>query len=405
LRLPSGKVNGHLRNPVVLPTFLPVIPRGCVGRPQLFPNDGDAGPDVSKNQRRTARIVGIVCLVAGVPLIVLGLVLPSSGHAGARQSIGRVDTAYYEPPALTNPAHPGIVIASGRDLPDPFILVDHSRFYLFTSASGLPQNVPVRSGTELGKWGPITDALPKWPRWAGHGLEWAPDVHQFGDHYVMYFTAVTKPTDGSTNPPLCIGDAWSTKPAGPYTAAQTPIICQISAGGSIDPRTFVDADGRTYMIWKSDNNSRPDNGVTHIYSQRLSADGLHLVGKPTAIFQPDEQWQGPIVEAPQLVLVRGTYWLFYSGDDFWTANYAIGVARCTGPLGPCVDTRSTPLLASNAQGQGPGEESLFSDSTGIYMVYEPFYYIKGGGFQPLLPRPVEMAHIGFGPKGPYLASP
>jgi beta-xylosidase len=359
---------------------------------------------VSPHSSRAARVAGILCLLAGVVLVALALVLPPANHAAARQSVGRVDTAYYQPAALTDPARPGTVVASGGDLVDPFMLVDNGRFYLFTSANQLYQNVPVRSGTNIGEWGAVTDALPKWPKWAEQGLEWAPDVRRFGDHYVMYFTAAT--TGGAPHPPLCIGEAWSTAPAGPYTAAPNPLICQLSEGGSIDPRTFVDADGRPYMIWKSDNNSTAGDGVTHIYSQPLSADGLHLLGKPTAIFQPDEGWQGTIVEAPQLVLVRGTYWLFYSGNDFWTSDYAIGAARCAGPLGPCADTQSTPLLATNAQGGGPGEESLFADSTGIYMLYAPFYFVPGPVMwtRPVWPRPVEMARIGFGPTGPYLAS-
>jgi hypothetical protein len=399
---------------VVLPTFLQFIPRGRVGHPQLFPKRNGADPQVHRNirsgvsssHRHTARIVGVICLLAGVPLLILAYILPTSDHAGAGQSdwVERVEPAYYEPPPLTNPAQPGTVIASGSDLPDAFVLVDQARYFLFTSSTGTGVNVPVRSSTNIGQWGPVTDALPKMPAWAGVGLQWAPDVRRFGDHYVLYFTAATN-TKGA-HPPLCIGDAYGSSPAGPYVAAPKPLICQLSQGGSIDPRTFVDPDGQSYVIWKSDNNSNPKYGDTHIYSQRLSTDGLSLVGTPTLIFHPDEHWQGAIVEAPQLVLVKGSYWLFYSGFEFYTAEYAIGAARCAGPLGPCKDTQSTPLLASNAQGAGPGEESLFADNAGIYMVYAPFHYWPGQSWtRAAFPRPVEMAHIGFGPTGPYLATP
>ena len=132
---------------------------------------------------------------------------------------------------------------------------------------------------------------------------------------------------------MCIGDAISTAVAGPYIASPVPFICQQSLGGSIDPRVFDDADGQPYMIWKSDQNSRSNTVNTQIYSQPLSADGLHLLGQPTVIFGPDESWQGHIVEAPQLVLVRGSYYLFYSGGWFNQPGYSIGAARCTGPLG------------------------------------------------------------------------
>jgi beta-xylosidase len=227
---------------------------------------------------------------------------------------------------------------------------------------------------------------------------WAPDVAKFGDHYILYFTSQLQGVSPDTK---CIGDAISTNPAGPYIASQVPFICQQSLGGSIDPRVFVDSNGQPSMIWKSDQNAR-SNDPTQIWSQPLSADGLQLVGSPTVIFQPDAAWQGSIVEAPQMVLVNGAYDLFYSGGWFNQASYAIGVAQCAGALGPCHDTTASPLLGSSLQGWGPGEESVFSNNAGIWMVYTPWCSSLPN---PGEPRPVAMAHLGFGPSGPYLASP
>jgi beta-xylosidase len=201
----------------------------------------------------------------------------------------------------------------------------------------------------------------------------------------------------------CIGDAISTKLAGPYISAAVPFICQNTMGGSIDPRTFVDADGTTYLLWKSDENSIAGSTAnTSVFSQRLSPDGLSLVGQPVRIFGPDEAWQGHIVEAPDLVLVRGSYDLFYSGGWFNQPGYAVGVAPCAGPLGPCIDTSTTPLLSSNAQGDGPGEESVFTDAQGIWLLYTPVRSLLPVAGPP---RPVAMARLGFGPTGPYLAAP
>jgi hypothetical protein len=78
------------------------------------------------------------------------------------------------------------------------------------------------------------------------------------------------------------------------------------------------------------------------------------------------------------------------------------VARCAGPAGPCIDTTPVPLLASNAQGQGPGEESVFTDASGAWLLYTPF---RSTLPLPGPPRPVAMARLGFGPGGPYLAAP
>jgi hypothetical protein len=309
-------------------------------------------------------------------------------------------TSFFDPPRLADTATPGTTIVGGLDKPDPFMVTQGGRYYLFTSQGDMPANVPVRSGPSPSDLGMVTEALPVLPAWAEPGGTWAPDVHQFGHHYVLYFTAAIKDPTAHIE---CIGDAYSTKLTGPYIASPSPFICQLAMGGSIDPRTFVDTNGKAYMVWKSDENSDVNGtSLTNIFSQPLSADGLHLLGQPTRIFGPDEPWQGRIVEAPQLVLAKGVYYLFYSGGWFNQPGYAIGVATCRGPLGPCADPTSAPLLASNAQGEGPGEESVFSDAHGVWLLYTPFR-----SNLPLTgpPRPVAMAHLGFGPFGPYLAAP
>lgn len=297
-------------------------------------------------------------------------------------------------------AAPGRLVTTGRDASDPFALVAADRIHLYTSqAFGSPLNVPVQSGPTLGRLGPATDALPTLPPWAAAGFTWAPDVHRFGHHYVLYFTAEVA---GKWPPEQCIGDAVGTAPARPFTAQPQPLVCQGVLQGSIDPRTFVGAGGTPYLLWKSDENAGPGSAPSGIWSQRLSADGLRLLGTPTEIFRPDERWQGRIVEAPDLVRADGTDWLFYSGGWFNQPTYAIGVARCRGPSGPCTDTSPTPWFASNAQGAGPGEASVLLDGAGAWLLYTPWR-----SWMPRLgtpPRPVAVACIGFGPAGPYVAA-
>lgn len=319
------------------------------------------------------------------------------GAAVGSSALG-LRTSYYQPPAVTDPSRPGVIVNSGPDQPDPFVFLQNGRYYLFTSQDEVPQNVPVRSAAVFGQWGPPSDALPAPPLWAVANVMWAPDVAKFGDHYLLYFTSQLRGVSPDTK---CIGDAISTDPAGPYLASPVPFICQQSLGGSIDPRVFVDSNGQPFMLWKSDQNAH-STALTQVWSQPLSADGLHLLGSPAVIFQPDEAWQGSIVEAPQMVLVNGSYDLFYSGGWFNQATYAIGVARCAGPFGPCHDSTASPLLGSNLQGWGPGEESIFTNDAGIFMLYTPWCSSLPN---PGAPRPVAMAHLGFGPNGPYLAAP
>jgi beta-xylosidase len=302
------------------------------------------------------------------------------------------------PPATTNPSAPALVLPQGQDQGDPFVLTVGHRYYLYTSQPSFAgANVPVASGTTMGNLGPVTDALPTLPAWAQSGFTWAPDVHRFGSSYVLYFTAGV---NGSNPTMQCIGDAVGTSPTGPFVAQPNPFICQTTSGGSIDPRVFTDADGSNWMVWKSDENIGGSATPTNIWTSRLSADGLTLVGSPTRILAPDVAWQGTIVEAPDLVLVGGKYWLFYSANWFDQPVYGIGVASCAGPQGPCQDLSTQPLVSTNLQGEGPGEESVFVGQNGIWMLYNPWRSYAPTGITP--PRPVAIARIGFGPFGPYL---
>jgi beta-xylosidase len=177
--------------------------------------------------------------------------------------------------------------------------------------------------------------------------------------------------------------------------------------GSIDPRTFVDAKGNLWMDWKSDDNANPQipwttgNGFTGLYAQRLSANGRTLLGSPNLILQPSLPWEGTIIEAPDMVLEQGRYWLFYSGGWFNSPGYAIGAARCEGPAGPCATTASRPLIASNSQGAGPGEPSVFEDASGFWIVYSPW---ASNDPAPTPNRPVVMARLGFNASGPYIGA-
>jgi Glycosyl hydrolases family 43 len=410
LRHPSHKVNGISRNPYVLPIFLGVVPKVVHIYPQLIPM-------VSRTRPRPTIGPAVMVGVLALALAASGVFLLDQAQASAPQSAGAshapskagalgatagqasvgLTTPYYQPPPAPDPSQPATVITSGADQPDPFMVVQRGKYFLFTSEGSEAANVPVQEASQIGHWGPVVDALPTLPAWAAHGFTWAPDVHRFGHSYVLYFTALLK---GSSPDIQCIGDAVGTHLTGPYSAASTPIICQTTQGGSIDPRTFVDGDGTAYMTWKSDENSDVNGtSLTNIYSQPLSADGQHLLGQPTRIYGPDQAWQGRIVEAQDLIEVHGVYYMFYSGNWFNQPDYGIGVARCDGPLGPCADISPTPFLASNGQGQGPGEASLFADSSGIWLLYSPFYFTTGTD------RPVAMARIGFGPTGPYLGPP
>lgn len=334
-----------------------------------------------------------VAVAVGVA-VALSVTATAGGLAGHAQP-----SAADRPPLDPDPSAPGVIMTSRLDESDPVLYRMDGRYFLLASGiPGLPPvNVPVTSTIDFGTWSPVTDALPTLPRWAVPGFTWAPDLHQFGSTYVLYFTAMVQGTSPAME---CIGDAVGSEPDGPFRPASNPIICQKDQGGSIDPRVFTGAGGTNWMLWKSDQNIAGSNTPTKLWSQRLTPDGLGLIGRASELMGPDEQWQGTIVEAPDMVHVGNIFWLFYSGNWFNEADYAIGAARCQGPAGPCADISPLPLLASDAQGSGPGEESVFADSSGVWMLYSPWH--SSVPLVQIPPRPVMITRIGFGPHGPYL---
>ncbi len=350
--------------------------------------------------RQRGPVTVMTWLVAGVLAlcVVAGSVATGAARSGA--SVPRGPAAGRSGASVTGaPAEPGQVVLRGPlDWGDPVIVSAHDSFYLY-STQPLPWvNVAVEAGRSGTSWGPVGDALPTLPAWAQSGETWSPEVHRFGSLWVLYFAAQIRGTAPAVH---CIGDAVSYRPTGPFLPAAEPFVCQRSLGGSIDPRVYVSPSGTPYLVWKSDNNSDPvEYGPPVIWSQQLTGTGLGLLGAPTPIFTADRAWQDTLVEAPDLVTVDGRTWLFYSGGaGFWSSDYAIGVARCAGPLGPCADVTAGPLLASNTQGEGPGEPSVFGHDGRYWLVYNPSYSVRGS-----TARPVEIAPLYFGTGPPTIGT-
>jgi beta-xylosidase len=352
-------------------------------------------------------VVRLTLRASGLALIA-ALVLIVAAPLG-----GDEPEATVQPAPTATPTAPGIAVATANfDLPDPFLLDDDGTYYLYlSSAFGNPQNVPVLTG-EPGHWSITSvDAVPQLPAWAlgdpsANESTWSPSVYKLDGTYVMYLAPGLR---GSAPPQHCIAIATSPSPTGPFRVDASPFICQRKLGGDIDPQLFIDPHGPdgpsrpNYLVWKSDNNSTPGDGVPTIWAQPISNDGLHLTGQPVSIFMPDQRWQMSLVEAPQMALApNSAVWLFFSGGmGYFSPDYAMSAVHCKGPLGPCTEPLPEPLIATNAQGSGPGEETYFVGPDGSdWLLYSPVH--TGDGFE--VYRPIEAARIGWGDAGPFVAT-
>jgi Glycosyl hydrolases family 43 len=342
--------------------------------------------------------------IAWVVAVVLTVVAQTLVGATVETGTAAAQTAGLSPASNPDVESPARMILEGPDPTDPYMFRFDNRYYLYASEGTSFLNVPLWTGSRLGRWNRPVDVLPHLPGWAEGGLTWAPDVYKVAGGWGLYFTALLR---GSFPLTHCIGFAFADAPSGPFVPLDHPSICQLDHRGSIDARVFATAGGGLYLLWKSEDNANPtfpgpdQDGPTGIYAERLSADGKRLLGAPVKILAPSEPWEGTIVEAPDMVEAWGTYWLFFSGNWFDTTAYGIGVAACAGPLGPCSDVQPAPFLTTNRQGVGPGEESIFREGSALYLLYNPFRADDPG---PVIPRPVAMVRLGFTPKGPYLAA-
>lgn len=261
------------------------------------------------------------------------------------------------------------------DFPDPGVLVVGDVYYAYaTNAYG--KHIQVASSRDLSHWTLLPDALPTLPVWAADGAwVWAPEVIQIGGTFVMYYTA-----HDAASGRQCIGVATSMRPEGPFRDTRTaPFVCQTGLGGTIDASPFRDGDA-LYLYFKSDGNCC--HLATHLWGQRLTPDGLGLIGEPVSLVTNDQPWEGAVVEAPNMLKHDGGYYLFYSGNDYAGAGYAVGYARCQSPLGPCVQASDNPMLASAHDGSapfaGPGGEAFFQAGGDTYIAFHAWGVAAGG---------------------------
>ena len=246
----------------------------------------------------------------------------------------------------------GPVIAS--NFPDPAFIQVGDTFTAFATNDGT-YNIPVATSPDFTTWTLADqDALPTLPAWSVPGRTWAPDVIQISDgSFVMYFAA----TDASSPNRHCIGVATASAVKGPYTPSAMPLVCPVDQGGAIDPSGFKDANGHLYVVYKIDGNSLGGDGPcgnadgshsTPIMLQALLANGVTLMGDPIQILDRGVA-DGPLIEAPDLILVDTMYFLFFSSNCFQGPYYDISYATASAIGGPYVKS-STPLLITGGNG-------------------------------------------------------
>ncbi len=339
--------------------LLALITAGCGA-----PTPTVAPPPAASAATATTAAPAAASPTAAAPTTAATAAATTAATAGATVAPTTVVTG----PTFTNPV-------LTRDFPDPFVLKAGDRYYAYAT-NGAGKNIQRATSPDLVHWSVQGDAMPALPSWAkiGGNLVWAPEVIAIGGKYVMYYTARDKTSDKQ-----CVGVAVSDTPDGRFKDSNDhPLVCQADEGGTIDPDPFQDGD-KLYLYFKNDGNCC--GRTTYIYVQELSPDGLQVTGQPTQLVSNDEYWEGHVIEAPTMFKHDGKYYLFYSGNDYGGADYAVGYATCQAPTGPCQDAPENPILKSHMDPPlviGPGHQALIQVGDQTWIVYHVWQAVAGG---------------------------
>jgi len=243
-----------------------------------------------------------------------------------------------------NPVVPG-------DFPDPSIIRVGTDFWATATSSEWGPQFPLLHSTNLVDWELVGSVFERRPDWAIANF-WAPEISQYNGKYYVYYVGRKK------GGPLSVAVAMADKPSGPYKD-YGPLVSQ--PDGSIDPVPVTDENDERYLVWKEDGNSQ--RKPTIIWAQKLTPDGLKLIGEPKEILRNDVPWEGAVIEGPFIVHRGEWFYLFYSGGGCCgrDCSYALGVARAQRLLGPWEKNPANPILAGNANWKCPGHGSIVQD--------------------------------------------
>ncbi|KIJ68148.1 glycoside hydrolase family 43 protein [Hydnomerulius pinastri MD-312] len=249
-----------------------------------------------------------------------------------------------------------------ENFPDPAVLITSGGTHAYATNSG-SVNIQVATSPDGGSTWQLqsgVDALPNVGSWATTGSTWAPDVIELGNGtFVMYYAAWS-PSQNTH----CIGAATSTNPVGPYSPESQPIACQTAGGGTIDP-AGVPGYQRSLGGGGLCGNANGEYS-TPIMLQQMEADGVTPTGNPVQILDRIQS-DGPLIEAPVLILHEGTYVLSFSSNCYNSDLYDINYATATSVSGPYTRASSPLLVTGDYNLTSPGGATSTPD--GNFMVF------------------------------------
>jgi GH43 family beta-xylosidase len=306
------------------------------------------------------------------------LLAPVAAHA--RSSLPALATAssrlVHNP--LKNPK-------TGKPLscPDPSVIREphrqYSYFMVCTSDFG-KDAFPIWGSNDAIRWHRLGSVFPRGtdPSWAipagrAHGRYWAPDLHHFDHHWVLYYAAQLDARERRTLDPapqgrFAIGVAtttnlgsghWSTSLlhySGQFNGIRTQRGSREHTGGVIDPNEFENpVNHQRYLVYAKQSNQ--------IFLGTLDPTGMQLGSGVRLIMKPSAGWECAnargtcTIEGPVGYWYHDVAYIVYSASSTWAGTYTVGVAASVDPLVAPFTKDPSPILASSTSLLGPGGTS------------------------------------------------
>ena len=260
---------------------------------------------------------------------------------------------------VVNPVLPG-------DRPDPTVVKIGDTYWASATSNEWSPLFPIFKSNDLLNWELVTYVFPEGaPDWARNNF-WAPELayDEKQKKIYAYYTARDKESDR-----LSVAVASANSPEGPYTD-HGPLVAQ--EPGSIDAFEARDKDGKIYVLWKEDGNSR---GLpTPIWAQQINEERTQLLGEKHELFRNDEEWERNLVEGVSIFTKGDYFYATYSAGACCDkeCNYKTGVARAKNLLGPWEKYPQNPVLQDNDDWKCAGHGTVVEKNGDQYLLYHAY---------------------------------
>ena len=272
--------------------------------------------------------------------------------------------------------HTVLPIPDSGSLADPHVIKVGDTWYLYATHS--QTSLEVWYSDDLAVWteGPtVWSPTVDWQTRGDLCGIWAPHVEPVEAGFYLYYTANCR-----------IGVAHSDSPLGPFEEVfDHPIVGNGFGGigdGVLADDLLYDWDDMAIDAFLL----QRDNGKPVLYFTALSPlselyatpmeDFTTLAGSPQKLLSAEvNSWEGIIREGAWVFERDGLFTLMYSGNQYDTMDYAMGVATASSPLGPFTRDPRNPLLKTNAEIQfyAPGHHSVAPGAHDDFLI---FYHTK-----------------------------